>query len=94
MSLIEKNPKIAAALNLIFWGLGFIYVGRRVVLGVALIFAELLFCLSYFTAFPEILSGTGLKLSSSLFMVFWVFLTVLLIYDSYRDAEEFNKLNI
>ncbi|MCD6591037.1 MAG: hypothetical protein J7K72_03645 [Candidatus Aenigmarchaeota archaeon] len=90
----EKNPKIAALLNLIFWGLGHIYIGKKVGLGVGLLFAEFVFYAAYLLLYFDQLFSLSFPLHRIVLEVFWIIMTLLIIYDSYREAIEVNRLGI
>lgn len=78
----KKNPILAALLNFLLIGLGYIYVGKRMAFGILLvIYAVLLFMVpfvgqlySYF-----LVSGLGLLLA------------IAMAYDGYQDAKENNS---
>jgi hypothetical protein len=80
----RKSPFLTAFLNLIWTGLGYIYVGKRVMFGV---------CFAIWNAvFLTIMIMTPLPYTA------WVFLSVdssilslLFAYDGYRTAEEVNR---
>lgn len=75
----NKNPILAGILNLIVPGLGYVYVGKRLVLGVGLI-------LSLFLWFGIDFSNIPLWIQiDSIIMAF------LFAYDGYKTAEEFNE---
>jgi hypothetical protein len=45
---LAKNPWIAAALNFFFYGLGYVYLGKRVIFGVVLFVANIAFIAGLF----------------------------------------------
>lgn len=74
----KKNPWLAAVLNFILYGLGYIYNGKRIGLGILLLVADLIMSFLYLVmlsvellvmAFPLLLIALGLA------------------YDAYREAE-------
>lgn len=79
-----KKPWLAAVLNFLFYGVGYIYVGRRVLFGVVLLIvgiAETVFWLSTGTmTMPPEFIATSLAASGAF------------AYDGYRDAQERNRL--
>ena len=77
-----KKPWLAAVLNFFFFGVGYIYVGRRVLFGILLIIVGIvdgIFWLSTGSMPPQFIATT--------FVISGAF-----AYDGYRDAEERNKL--
>ncbi len=75
-----KNPWIAAVLNFVLPGLGYIYVGKRLVFGVGL--ALLSIIIGIYWIFFEI---PFIMIVDSLVVEF------LLAYDGYKTAEEKNN---
>jgi hypothetical protein len=81
-----KNPWIAALLNLFLFGGGYIYNGKRIGLGIALILAWILIRWGEITIFL-----TGLVFDK--WLVLFIGLIVLmfsLAADGYREAKEIN----
>jgi len=79
-----KNPWVAAILNFIFYGAGYLYLGKRTNFGVLLLIAWII----------GAISGLGnVSLGELPFGVFIseFILTVGLAYDGYKTAEEVNK---
>lgn len=85
-----KKAWLAAVLNALVSGLGYVYVGKRILFGVLLIIAEILGYLGCFIDTElviKIISNKYLFLSS---MVFWFGI----IIDAYKSAKEVNKLSV
>ncbi|MBI4174293.1 MAG: hypothetical protein HY517_01500 [Candidatus Aenigmarchaeota archaeon] len=78
----KKNPWLAAVLNFLLYGLGYIYNGKRVGLGILLLVADLVMGFIYMVmlsvellvfAFPLLLMAVGFA------------------YDGYKEAEEISR---
>ena len=86
-----KSPWIAAFLNFVIWGTGYVYIKHRMVLGVGLIFVNILNFV-ILVSLPEVI----LLRTSELFFVWlsfiWVALSSLFAIDAYRETEELNKI--
>ncbi len=86
-----KSPWIAAFLNFVVWGSGYLYIRHRMVLGVGLVIVTF-FNFAILMTIPE----TMILSSSELFFVWlsfiWVALSVLFAIDVYRETEELNKI--
>lgn len=75
----KKSEWGAAVLNFVLPGLGYVYVGKRMVFGIGLILTSVLIISMSF----------NLNMSGVLYLD--SFLTALLLgYDAYTDAKEFN----
>ena len=84
---MKKNPWIAAILNLIFFGGGYIYNGKRVGLGMALIVALLLIRYGEIAIYLT-------NLVQDKWIVLFVGLVVLqfsLATDAYKEAKSINS---
>jgi uncharacterized protein YacL len=80
MTKKSKNPLIAAILNFILYGLGYVYAGKRVGFGIGLLLTSVL--LYWGISFND------------LPVVVWIdsiIISFLLAYDGYRTAEEVNQ---
>jgi hypothetical protein len=86
-----KSPWIAAFLNFVVWGSGYLYVRHRMVLGVGLVIVTFLNFVILMTI-PDVI----ILSSSELFFIWlsfiWVALSVLFAIDVYRETEELNKI--
>jgi hypothetical protein len=94
-SLLAKNPWIAAVLNFMLYGLGYVYVGKRKVFGWILLLGHLVsfVTLGYSLEFPITtypLSGAALAYSR-LAIIGALILEAAFAYDAYQLAEEFNR---
>ena len=78
----KKNPWIAAILNLLLWGLGYLYNGKRIALGVLLLIGDLI--LNFATLYWSTLTLL------SAFLPF-LLISIGLAYDGYKEAQEINK---
>ena len=77
---MNKKPWLAALLNFFFWGLGTIYVGRRMAVGVLLFLTSL-----YATYVENFLVGSESPYFWPLFTVFFM-IGVATAIDGYGDA--------
>ncbi|MBI5803178.1 hypothetical protein HY448_00650 [Candidatus Pacearchaeota archaeon] len=80
MAKQKKSPWLAAILNFLLFGLGYIYVGKRVAFGIGLIIATIIY--------------TGLTWNYEytwVDLMFGVAIGLLFAYDGYKTAEEVNK---
>ena len=84
---MKKKPWLAAVLNALVAGLGYIYVGKRILFGILLILGEVFAYIWVATwvftdpeAFP-ILDSTWLSLS-------WISFAIAFAIDAYRCAKE------
>lgn len=75
-----KNPWIAAILNFILYGLGYVYVGKRVVFGVGLLLSSII-----------LYWGLSLGDLPLVVVVDSIIFSFLLAYDGYKTAEEVNQ---
>jgi len=74
-----RKPWLAALLNLLLPGLGYVYTGKRVGFGVGILFTSLIL----FYGVP----------SSAISNILWLdsfIMALLFAYDGYRTAEEVN----
>jgi len=78
-----KKPWLAAVLNIILSGLGYIYVGKRKLFGALLLVGELLTFVWIFTD-PAALS-LATNVWANLAGILWI---AALAIDAYRDAKE------
>ena len=79
---MKKNPWVAAILNLIISGAGYIYVGKRVLFGIMLILTDLIGVTWYYTnpLAGKFLNDGRVILTGILFLF-------ALAYDGYQDAK-------
>ncbi|MBU1017057.1 hypothetical protein KJ678_02735 [Patescibacteria group bacterium] len=81
-----KKPWLAAILNLILSGVGYIYNGKRVVFGVLILISSVI---SY------IVEGSDLDILSSEVKVIavtaYLVMAIAFSYDAYREAKEINE---
>ena len=81
-----KNPWVAAVLNLFFFGGGYLYNGKRKVLGLALIVAWILIRYGEITIFlTNLVFEKWLVLFTGLVVIMFS-----LASDAYREAKEIN----
>lgn len=78
-----KSQWIAAILNFFIWGLGYLYLGKRINFGIMLIIGEILS-----VAFmPRLDTFTAIKLFLSQLPAF-ILVSVAFAYDAYKAARE------
>lgn len=82
-----KHPWLAAILNLLFFGAGYIYNGKRIGIGCALVLAWLLIRGG---EIPIYLTGLVFKQWLVLFLGL-VVLQISLATDAYKEARNINK---
>ncbi len=80
---MKKKPWLAAVLNILLVGLGYIYVGKRILFGALLIIGEVL---SYVWLFTD--SEASLILENPWVILSGVFYIVAFAIDGYKCAKE------
>jgi hypothetical protein len=85
---VNKNAVVAAALNATFWGLGYVYNGKRRILGFMLMATELtaLFWMYSNPSFIMLSALTQPPVAVSIVLFLFA-----LAYDAYMDAVEGTK---
>lgn len=79
----EINPAISAVLNFILWGIGYIYNGKRLVLGISLLLAMIIMHSTiFYLGFHWYLSMAGFMVILSHLII-----SLALAYDAYSDAK-------
>ncbi len=78
----KKNPWIAAILNFILWGLGYLYNGKKIALGVLLLIGDLI--LNFATLY-----WSTLTLLSA--VIPFLLISIGLAYDGYKEAKEISR---
>jgi hypothetical protein len=78
---MRRSAWLAAILNFFFWGLGYVYAGRRLLLG-----------LSYMACVLMAITATGMATSNlskavGLLVMAWLLLSSALAYDAYKDVK-------
>jgi len=102
----KKNPWIAALLNLLFLGAGYIYNGRRLLVGISFMifgfsvaFSTILpspqFSESFLSQYMSSLTETDLNILSiqGFLEMFYILIPIALAYDAYKEAQEINGRN-
>jgi len=80
---MKKNPWIAAILNLLFAGAGYLYLGKRGLFGGMLLAGVLV---AYYWSFTDPLAET--LFSNALFMIAEGLFAVALAVDAYQEAKK------
>ena len=86
-----KNPWIAAILNFLIFGLGYIYNGKRTVLGFLLLMGVASVYLLTLLPSSEVSTAieyTGTKLISEILGLGFYFIPLGLAYDAYKEAKD------
>ena len=78
-----KKPWLAALLNFVIWGLGYLYVGKRKNFGIMLVIGAILVLV--LTATLELSLADILSLPGS------VIISFAFAYDGYKTAQEVNQ---
>ena len=84
--MAKKSPALAAFLNFILLGGGYIYVGKRVGFGTGLVVADVIF-LATITFNQNI----DLLFQFPIIYLYLKAITILLTYDGYKTAQEVNE---
>lgn len=80
---MKRNPYLAAILNAFLHGLGYIYLGKRILFGLFLIFS----CISAITfIFADIEYGLNI-LSHPLIIISILFSCLAFAYDAFKEAD-------
>jgi len=86
-----RSPWLAAFLNFLIWGSGYVYIGHRMVLGVGLIIVSILNFL-ILVSLPEVILLRGSELFSLWLSFIWIALSILFAIDVYRETKEINAI--
>ncbi|OGI71102.1 hypothetical protein A3B84_03015 [Candidatus Nomurabacteria bacterium RIFCSPHIGHO2_02_FULL_35_13] len=79
-----KKPWLACVLNIVLPGVGYIYVGNRVVFGILLFISNLIVWTSSVSLSEFSNSAIGIMVISGIVMI------IAFAYDGYKDAQETN----
>ncbi|MBM3229784.1 hypothetical protein FJZ26_05100 [Candidatus Parvarchaeota archaeon] len=82
----SKNPWLAAALNFILYGLGYIYAGKRVYFGIGLVITDMIWIGLIFLEYAAGVNQALLSLS-----VGSILLGIMFAYDGYNTVQESNS---
>ncbi|MBI4170949.1 MAG: hypothetical protein HY514_04590 [Candidatus Aenigmarchaeota archaeon] len=77
----RKNPWIAAILNFILWGLGYLYNGKRLALGLLLLIGDMMQNIIW------LFVGADLPLMLAAVISF-VLISIGLAYDAFKEAKK------
>ncbi|NIO21333.1 MAG: hypothetical protein GTN76_11505 [Candidatus Aenigmarchaeota archaeon] len=86
-----RSPWLAAFLNFIIWGSGYVYIGHRMILGAGLVIVSI-FNFLILISLPEIILLRGSELFSLWLSFIWIALSVLFAIDVYRETREINAV--
>lgn len=84
----KKNPWIAAALNFIVWGAGYIYAGQRSGFGILIWISFLMAILAYVVSIPYIIPASYGALSDTLSLLSYLIFSFALARDAYNEAKK------
>jgi hypothetical protein len=86
-----KSPWIAAFLNFVVWGLGYIYIRHRMVLGAGL---AIITAINFITliSIPAVILLPTSELFFMWLSFIWVALSVLFAIDAYVETMELNRI--
>jgi len=98
----KKKPWVAGLLNLLIWGLGYIYNGKRTMFGVMLLISALGLSVLTMLPSPEISDSISdsytptatdyqLEFITNIFSLFLYLLPIAFAYDAYKEAQEINQ---
>lgn len=76
---MPKNPYLAAILNFVLYGLGYVYIGKKIPFGILLIIVDLVFV--YSVSVHNVVFSIPFNLA-------WVLLGISFAYDGYKDAKQ------
>jgi uncharacterized membrane protein len=84
----KKRPWLAALLNFLLLGLGYVYNGKRTFLGVGLIIATFVSAMAYMlTPFPANLAASVLVI----YVISDLMFSLLFAYDAYTEAQGMSR---
>ena len=86
-----KSPWIAAFMNFVVWGSGYIYIRHRMVLGAGLLLV-MFFNVSILLAIPDVIILSSSELFFLWLSFIWAALSVLFAVDVYRETQELNRI--
>jgi len=86
-----KSPWIAAFLNFVVWGAGYVYIRHRMVLGMGLVLVTL-FNFMILVTIPDVIILSNTELFFLWFSLIWFALSVLFAIDVYKETTELNKI--
>ncbi|MEM2954871.1 MAG: hypothetical protein QW625_02910 [Candidatus Nanoarchaeia archaeon] len=87
----NKSPWLAAFLNFVFWGSGYVYIKHRMVLGIGLMLITI-FNLLILLTIPYIILLSNTELFFVWLSFLWFAMSLLFAFDVYKEAKELNKI--
>jgi len=85
----RKNPWIAALLNILFLGLGYLYNGKRKIFGWLLLASEILSGIAYSDiTYEQMKFLLEDKISLTFFIISYLLFVVATAYDAYDEAKK------
>ncbi len=82
----QVQPRVAAILNFLFWGSGYIYNRRRAYLGIVLLFVHYII-VGLITAMTFLRSFAALQVYALVFSAFATIFSLTLAWDANREAK-------
>jgi hypothetical protein len=86
-----KSPWIAAFLNFVVWGSGYVYIGHRMTLGMGLVLVTF-FNFLILIMIPDVIILSNTELFFLWFSFIWIALSVLFSIDVYKETQDLNKI--
>lgn len=83
-----RNPWVSGALNFLGWGLGYLYAGRKKLVGLALFF---FIVGNYAASAVFVTGGVGPGAVFLTFLLTWLFAGLALGRDAYLEAKKRNR---
>jgi hypothetical protein len=89
--LSGRNPWIAAFLNIITWGAGYLYIGHRRFLGAGLVIVFIL-NIMVLISIPYVVLLTYSEMLFTWGMFVWAMLSALFAIDVFNETRELRKI--
>ena len=86
-----KSPWIAAFLNFVIWGSGYLYIKHRMVLGIGLVLVTFI-NFSILMSIPEVILVRNAELFFIWLSFIWIALSILFAVDAYKETQELNAI--
>jgi hypothetical protein len=90
-TLQTKSPWMAAFMNFVVWGSGYVYIRHRMVLGVGLVLV-MIFNVLILLTIPDVIILSSSELFFLWISFLWTSLSLLFAIDVYRETRELNKI--
>ncbi len=87
----DKSPWIAAFMNFIFWGSGYVYIKGKSILGIGLLFTSIV-NIAIMISIPENVLLANSELFFMWFSFIWVVLSFTFSIDVYFETKKLNAI--